>query len=116
MILDRPDVSRQALADRKITRPELNGITQAGANARESLKAGGGSALKEKAGQVDSITERLARGDLRRAGEELQGFERQLGDRNQMGRPAPDRAQPERPQQDSRDAPNLGGGGGSRRR
>ena len=49
--------------------------------------------------------------------EQLEGFKRQPGDRDQIERPdcpAPHGAQLERPERDGRDAPNPGGGARSR--
>jgi hypothetical protein len=69
---------KKAVADQKITQPELNNIAQLGANATASLTAQGSAQLAELAGSVAQITTQLAGGQITAALDELESFQAEL--------------------------------------
>ena len=86
MAFDFIDATHLALGDNKLTRDEMLGIGQLGANAAASLGQHGGPALQQMPGRINGITTRVARGELPQARKGLGELDRDLG------------ARPERPQ------------------
>lgn len=79
------DGVRQALADNRLSKDELLGIAQLGANASAGLAAHGGPALQGLAGSITDITGKMARGQVPQAKTGLSALESGLGSR--PGRP-----------------------------
>ena len=75
------DAVREALADKKLTSPELSDITQLGVNAMASLDAFGGPQLQNLSGNIDAISTQLARGQISAAQSGLGALETALGSR-----------------------------------
>lgn len=75
------DTVRESLADNKLSPNELAQIAQLGANASAGLNAQGGPQLQQLSGNINRITEQLARGQLTHARESLGALEGALGNR-----------------------------------
>jgi len=106
---DYADGVRLALQDGKLTQSELANIAQLGANATAGLKQHGGPALQPLAGQIETITAQLARGQVPQGKANLGKFEASLGQRPAGRPPAP--SMPSAPSLPS--MPSHPGGGGS---
>ena len=78
---DYLDTVRDALADDKLSPDELAHIAQLGANASAGLNARGGPQLQQLSGNINRITEQLARGQVTHARENLGALEGALGNR-----------------------------------
>ncbi|MFQ5460918.1 MAG: hypothetical protein ACE5EL_09000, partial [Anaerolineae bacterium] len=61
------DMVRNAVADGRVSRAELDDIAKTGAGAAASLRAVGAPAGKEVADKIDDITRQIARGDWKAA-------------------------------------------------
>jgi hypothetical protein len=72
------DSVRGGLADGVISGGELSDIAQKGANASASIKAHGGPQLKQVGDSIDSMTGKIARGDLPQVQKELPTLESSL--------------------------------------
>jgi hypothetical protein len=102
MAFDYLDVTRRALDDHKLSKPELMNIAQLGANAGASLLQHGGSAFSQMPDRISSTTTHVARGELPQAKKGLGDMDRDLG------------ARPERPQPGGGDRPGGDRPGGDR--
>ena len=78
---DYLDTVRDALSDNKLSPNELSQIAQLGANASAGLNAQGGPQLQKLSGNINQITEQLARGQVTHAKEGLGTLESALGSR-----------------------------------
>lgn len=78
------DTVQDALANEKISPDELAQIAQLGANASAGLNAHGGPQLQQLSGNINQITEQLARGQITHAREGLGTLQNGLGNRPSM--------------------------------
>jgi len=78
---DYLDTVQAALTDEKISPDELTQIAQLGANASASLDQHGGPQLQQFSGNINQITEQLARGQVTHAREGLGALQSGLGNR-----------------------------------
>jgi hypothetical protein len=81
---DYVDLVKNSLADNKLSKDELNGIAQLGANASAGLQSFGGAQLQGMSGKINEITGQLARGQMPQARAGLGSFETSLGTRPSM--------------------------------
>lgn len=80
------DFANSALSDNKLTRDELLNLAQLGKNAQAGFQQFGGADgvgpdMTQFAGKFDEINQQLARGEVSRGRENLNGFEASLGTR-----------------------------------
>jgi uncharacterized phage infection (PIP) family protein YhgE len=78
---DFVDLVRNSLGDNKLSRDELNLISQLGANVSAGFNNHGGPKMQGFSGKVNEIVGQLARGQTRHAREGLGNFEKSLGQR-----------------------------------
>lgn len=84
------DFANGALSDNKLTRDELLGLAQLGANAQAGFQQFGGADaigpdLSQFAGRFNEIGQQFARGEISRGRENMNGFEASLGSRPNFG-------------------------------